>query len=55
MAVGALAFYLQAYLWVTASPIWALFFLSPLTPAIDYFFKAEKFAWKQTAVTATTI
>jgi Na+-transporting NADH:ubiquinone oxidoreductase subunit NqrB len=55
MAVGALAFYLQAYLWVTASPIWALFFLSPLTPAIDYFFKAEKFAWKQTAVTVTTI
>lgn len=55
MAVGALAFYLQAYLWITASPIWALFFLSPLTPAIDYFFKAEKFNWKQTAVTVTTI
>jgi Na+-transporting NADH:ubiquinone oxidoreductase subunit NqrB len=52
MAVGILAFYLQAYLWVTASPIWALFFLSPLTPAIDYFFKAEKFEWKQTSAKA---
>jgi Na+-transporting NADH:ubiquinone oxidoreductase subunit NqrB len=55
MAVGALAYYLQAYLWVTASPIWALFFLSPLTPAIDYFFKAEKFNWKQTSTSVATI
>lgn len=48
MAVGILAFYLQAILWVTGAPLWALFFLSPLTPIIDHFFKAEKFKWEQT-------
>ncbi len=56
MSVGALAFYLQAYLWVTAAPIWALFFLSPLTPLIDYFFKGERFIWgKKANVNTATI
>lgn len=45
LAVGLLAFYLQAYKWVNGSPIWALFMLSPLTPLLDYFFKGEKFQW----------
>lgn len=48
-SVGALAFYLQAYLWINGAPLWALFFLSPLTPLIDYIFKAEQFSWKATA------
>lgn len=45
LAVGLLAFYLQAYKWVNGSPIWALFMLSPLTPLLDYLFKGEKFQW----------
>ncbi len=45
LAVGLLAFYLQAYKWVNGSPIWALFILSPLTPLLDYLFKGEKFQW----------
>lgn len=44
--VGLLAFYLQAYQWVNGSPLWALFLLSPLTPALDYFFKGEKWSWQ---------
>lgn len=45
LAVGLLAFYLQAYKWVNGSAIWALFLLSPLTPLLDYLFKGEKFQW----------
>ncbi len=45
LAVGLLAFYLQAYQWVNGSPLWALFLLSPLTPLLDYLFKGEKFQW----------
>ena len=44
-AVGVLAFYLQAYKWVNGSPLWALFFLSPLTIILDRLFKGEKFKW----------
>jgi len=45
-SVGLLAFYLQAYHWVNGSPLWALFFLSPLTSVLDYFFKGEKWSWQ---------
>ena len=45
LAVGLLAFYLQAYQWVNGSPLWALFLLSPLTPLLDYLFKGEKVQW----------
>jgi Na+-transporting NADH:ubiquinone oxidoreductase subunit NqrB len=44
-AVGALAFYLQAFKWVNGAPLWALFFLSPLTIVLDRIFKGEKFSW----------
>lgn len=43
--VGFLAYWLQTKLFITGSPIWALFFLSPLTPLLDKLFKAEKFNW----------
>jgi Na+-transporting NADH:ubiquinone oxidoreductase subunit NqrB len=45
-SVGLLAFYLQAYKWVNAAPLWALFIMSPLTPLLDYLFKGEKWSWK---------
>ncbi|MBL7924233.1 MAG: RnfABCDGE type electron transport complex subunit D [Bacteroidia bacterium] len=49
-AAGLLAFYLQAYQWINASPLWALFFLSPLSPLLDHFFKGEKFRWTRPEV-----
>lgn len=53
LAVGLLAFYLQAYKWVNGSPIWALFMLSPLTPLLDYLFKGEKFQWTKAPISHT--
>ncbi len=44
-SIGVLAFWLQAYHFMNATPLWALFFLSPLTPFLDYFFKGKKFEW----------
>lgn len=44
-AVAALAFWLQSFEWITGSPLWALFFLSPLTPFIDRIARGEKFTW----------
>lgn len=47
MLVGALAFMLGWKYFVNASPVWALFFLSPLTPLIDRLWKGERFSWIQ--------
>jgi Na+-translocating ferredoxin:NAD+ oxidoreductase RnfD subunit len=47
MLVGALAFMLGWKYFVNASPVWALFFLSPLTPLIDHLWKGERFSWIQ--------
>lgn len=46
--IGLISFYLQAYEWINGAPIWALFFLSPLTPVLDHFFKGEKHQWVAT-------
>ena len=48
--VGALAFYLQAFKWVNGAPVWALFFLSPLTILFDKLFKGELFSWKKSTL-----
>lgn len=45
MLVGALAFWLAWKHFVVAAPVWALFFLSPLTPLIDRLWKGERFKW----------
>ena len=55
LAVGLLAFYLQAYKWVNGSPIWALFLLSPPTPLLDYLFKGEKFQWTKSDQSSTQL
>ncbi len=52
---GVLAFYMQAYLWINASPLWALFILSPLTPVMDHFFKGEKWNWQAIQVKARPV
>lgn len=43
--VALLAFYLSAYEFVNGAPVWALFFLSPLTLLFDKLFLHSKFSW----------
>lgn len=43
--VAVLAFYLGNYKFIQGAPVWALFFLSPLTIFFDKLFKSEKFQW----------
>ncbi|HET6990203.1 MAG TPA: RnfABCDGE type electron transport complex subunit D, partial [Bacteroidia bacterium] len=45
--VGALTWWIATKLFVHTAPLWALFFMSPLVPLFDYFFKGEKFAWSK--------
>jgi Na+-transporting NADH:ubiquinone oxidoreductase subunit NqrB len=43
--VGLLAFFLANYEFVNGAPLWALFFLSPLTILLDKIFVHSKFSW----------
>jgi Na+-transporting NADH:ubiquinone oxidoreductase subunit NqrB len=43
--VGALTWWISTKLFVHTAPLWALFFMSPLVPVFDKFFKAEKYQW----------
>jgi Na+-transporting NADH:ubiquinone oxidoreductase subunit NqrB len=47
VVIGILTFYLANYKFVNGAPIWALFFLSPLTILLDKLFKANSFNWKK--------
>jgi Na+-transporting NADH:ubiquinone oxidoreductase subunit NqrB len=51
--VAVLAFVLGWRYFINASPVWALFLLSPLTPAIDRIWKGERFRWVTRASLAT--
>ena len=44
---GVLAFVLSNYFFVYASPLWALFIMSPFTIFFDKFFIHQKFKWLQ--------
>lgn len=53
--IGALAWYMQAMMQIQhAAPIWALFFLSPLVPVLDYFLPGKRFRWTAPAAETTT-
>lgn len=43
--VALLAFYLGTFQYVNAAPIWALFFLTPLTPILNRWKKGTPFQW----------
>ena len=43
--VGALAFGLTSWFYVHSAPIWALFFMAPITPVFDKLFAHKKFSW----------
>lgn len=44
--VAVLAFALTSTFYVHSAPIWALFFIAPLTPFFDQVFAHKKFSWK---------
>lgn len=50
VAIGLLTFYLANYKFVNGAPIWALFFLSPLTIVLDKVFKGNRFNWQQSII-----
>ena len=43
--VAMLAFYLSNYQFINGAPLWALFFISPLTFFLDKLFVHRKFSW----------
>jgi Na+-transporting NADH:ubiquinone oxidoreductase subunit NqrB len=43
--IAMLAFYLANYVFLNGAPLWALFFLSPLTFLLDKLFVHQKFSW----------
>ncbi len=45
MAIAATAFYLTAFKFINAAPIFVLVIAQPLVPLLDRFFKAKKFEW----------
>jgi len=45
MLVGGLAFGLTGWFYVHSAPIWALFFMAPITPLFDKLFAHQKFSW----------
>jgi Na+-transporting NADH:ubiquinone oxidoreductase subunit NqrB len=47
-AVAALGFFIETHLWIRNGPIWALFFLSPLVPVLDYLLRAARYEWPGT-------
>jgi Na+-transporting NADH:ubiquinone oxidoreductase subunit NqrB len=44
--VAAVSFYLTAFKFVTAAPIWVLVCSQPLIPLLNLLFKAKRFEWK---------
>lgn len=44
--VAAIAFYLSAFKYINAAPIWVLVCTQPLVPVFNYYFKAKSFEWK---------
>lgn len=44
-SIGAITFFMTAWFDVYDAPIWALFFISPLTVLLDRWFKHTRFEW----------
>jgi enediyne biosynthesis protein E5 len=45
--IGVLSFYLTAFRFINAAPVWVLVLSAPLVPLLDTIFKAKKFQWSQ--------
>lgn len=46
--LSIIAFYLANFHFINAAPVWVLFFMSPLTPFMDWIWKDQKFEWQKT-------
>lgn len=46
LSLAGLTFLLRNYFYLSTAVFWALFILSPLTIALDYFWPADRFVWK---------
>lgn len=49
IAVATVSFYLTAFKFINAAPIWVLVCSQPLVPLLDHLFKAKGFEWKPTS------
>lgn len=49
MLTGILAFYLTAFKFINAAPVWALVLSAPVVPLLDKIFIARKFQWQRTS------
>ncbi|MEO8765242.1 MAG: RnfABCDGE type electron transport complex subunit D [Ginsengibacter sp.] len=43
--IGIISFYLTAFKFINAAPVWVLVILAPMVPLLDKIFKAKKFEW----------
>jgi hypothetical protein len=43
--IASVSFYLSAFKFINAAPVWVLVFASPVVPVLDWLFKAERFSW----------
>jgi Na+-transporting NADH:ubiquinone oxidoreductase subunit NqrB len=52
MGIAAVAFYLAAFRFMNATPIWVLVAAQPLVPLLDHWFKAKRFQWQNSYTSA---
>ena len=45
MLIGVLSFYLTAFKFINAAPVWVLVLSAPLVPLLDTIFRAKRFDW----------
>ena len=45
MLIGAMSFYLTAFKFINAAPVWVLILSAPLVPLLDKIFIAKRFQW----------
>ena len=43
--IGVISFYLTAFKFINAAPVWVLVFSAPLVPLLDTVFRAKRFQW----------
>ena len=45
LLIGIISFYLTAFKFINAAPVWVLILSAPLVPLLDTIFKAKRFQW----------
>jgi Na+-translocating ferredoxin:NAD+ oxidoreductase RnfD subunit len=43
--IGIISFYLTAFKFINAAPVWVLILSAPLVPLLDTIFRAKRFQW----------